>query len=91
MTIAWTTDESDNSVFTHEGWTVRIWAGDMGCPPRIEVNSPQSGEEVRVDEWGIEVNGEESGGWYRHPRAFTIPWAVAVAIIEARGIVMGTF
>lgn len=81
-----TTDEHGNQTFTHEGWTVRIWHPEWTS--RISVESPHSGEEVEVWPEGIWVNGESSGGWEGPgPNAFTIPWAVIGAIIEARAIV----
>ena len=84
-----TTDEHGNQTFTHEGWTVRIWSPEW-TSSRISIESPHSGEEVEVNEEGIWVNGESSGGWEGPgPRAFTIPWAVIEAIIEARAIVAG--
>ena len=84
-----TTDERGNQTFTHEGWTVRIWAPENPWS-RIEVFTPNRGEEVEVNEEGIWVNGESSGGWEGPgPNAFTIPWAVIAAIIEARAIVAG--
>ena len=82
-----TTDEHGNHTFTHGGWTVRIWAPESAWS-RIEVLTPNRGEEVEVVEEGIWVNGESSGGWEGPgPNAFTIPWAVIGAIIEARAIV----
>lgn len=84
----WITDEHGNRTFTHGGWTVRIWSSEW-TSSRISIDSPQSGEEVEVVEEGIWVNGEESGGWDLRPRAFTIPWPVIAAIIEARAIVAG--
>ena len=83
----WITDEHGNRAFTHTGWTVRIWSPEWTS--RISVESPHSGEEVEVYEEGIWVRGEEErGGWEGPgPKAFTIPWAVIGAIIEARAIV----
>jgi hypothetical protein len=82
----WTTDEHGNRTFTHGGWTVRIWSPEWTS--RISVESPHSGEEVEVHEEGIWVNGESSGGWEGPgPQAFTIPWPVIAAIINARAIV----
>jgi len=81
----WITDEFGLRTFTHEGWTVRIWSPEWRV--RISVETPHSDAEVEVDEVGIWVNGEESGGWDRRPRAFTIPWPVIGDIIEARAIV----
>ena len=83
----WITDERGNRTFTHEGWTVRIWSPEW-TSGRISVDAPHSGEEVEVHEEGIWVNGESSGGWEGPgPNAFTIPWEVIAAIIEARAIV----
>jgi hypothetical protein len=42
---------------------------------------------VEVGEEGIWVNGVDRGTWHDGPSAFTIPWAVVEAIIEARAIV----
>jgi hypothetical protein len=82
----WTTDEHGNRTFTHAGWTVRIWSPEWTS--RISVESPHSGEEVEVHEEGVWVNGESSGGWEGPgPKAFTIPWPVIAAIINARAIV----
>ena len=83
----WITDERGNQTFTHEGWTVRIWSPGPSWN-RISVESPERGEEVEVNEEGIWVNGQSSGGWEGPgPNAFTIPWAVIAAIVEARRIV----
>ena len=82
----WITDEHGNPTFTHEGWTVRIWSPEHWT--RISVVSPHRGEEVEVNEEGIWVNGQSSGGWEGlSPTDVTIPWAVIGAIIEARRIV----
>jgi len=82
----WITDEHGTRTFTHNGWTVRIWSSEWTT--RISAESPHSGEEVEVTEEGIWVNGTSSGGWEGPgPNAFTIPWPVITAIIEARGIV----
>lgn len=84
----WITNEWGNRSFTHEGWTVRIWSPDWCSGNRVCVESPHSGEEVEVNEEGIWVNGQSSGGWEGPgPAAFTIPWAVVAAIVEARAIV----
>lgn len=83
----WNVDEWGNRTFTHKGWTVRIWEKSKPWS-RINIESPHPGEEVEVDDEGIWVNGQSSGGWEGPgPNAFTIPWAVIAAIIEARGIV----
>ena len=83
----WITVEHGNRAFTHGGWTVRIWSPEW-TSGRISVDAPHSGQEVEVHEEGIWVNGESSGGWEGPgPNAFTIPWAVIGAIIEARAIV----
>jgi hypothetical protein len=83
----WITDDHDNQIFFHEGWTVRIWSPECKWN-RIEVNSPHAGEEVEVTEEGIWVKGESSGGWEGpSPSAFTIPWEVIAAIAAARQIV----
>lgn len=84
-----TTDERGNRTFTHGGWTVRIWSPEW-TSGRISVDAPHAGQEVEVHEEGIWVNGESSGGWEGPgPNAFTIPWEVIAAIIEARAIVAG--
>jgi hypothetical protein len=83
----WITNEWGNRTFTHEGWTVRIWSPEVSGN-RVCVESSHSGEEVEVTEKGIWVNGQSSGGWEGPgPNAFTIPWPVIAAIIEARAIV----
>jgi hypothetical protein len=83
----WTTNASGNRVFTHEGWEVQIW-GPEWPNSRISVASPRSGEEVDVSPEGLWVYGESGGGWEGpSPRAFTIPWPVITALIEARAIV----
>ena len=83
----WITNERGNQTFTHEGWTVRIWSPEYAWN-RINVESPHCGQEVEVTPEGIWVNGTSTGGWEGPgPSAFTIPWAVIVAIIEARQIV----
>ena len=83
----WITDEHGNQTFTHGGWTVRIWS--PGCSwNRINVDTPGAwgyNHYVEVGPEGIFVNGESSGGY--SPSAFTIPWEVIGAIIEARQIV----
>lgn len=81
----WITDEFGNRTFTHEGWTVRIWPPEWRV--RISVETPHPGTEVEVDEAGIWVKGEETGGWNWRSQAFTIPWAVIEAVISARAIV----
>lgn len=86
--IEWITDEFGNRTFTHGGWTVRIWSPESTWRNRISIESPHRGEDVEVTEEGIWVNGVSSGGWEGPgPNAFTIPWAVIGAIIEARAIV----
>ena len=83
----WITDEHGNRTFTHEGWTVRIWSPEHSWD-RINVDAPHNGQEVEVHEKGIWVNGTSSGGWEGPgPNAFTVPWPVITAIIEARQIV----
>jgi hypothetical protein len=82
-----TTDEHGNRTFDHAGWRVRIWSPEW-TSGRLSVDSPHSGQEVEVRREGIWVNGESSGGWEGPgPQAFTIPWPVIAAIIEARAIV----
>jgi hypothetical protein len=83
----WITDEHGSRIFSYAGWTVRIWAPENPWS-RINVDAPHNGEEVEVHEEGIWVNGESSGGWEGPgPNAFTIPWEVIAAIVEARAIV----
>jgi hypothetical protein len=86
MTTTWTSDEHGNKFFKHEGWEVQIWS-----PPwtsRVCVTSPERGVEVDVSEEGVWVHGESTGGWEGPgPRAFTIPWPVVKAIIEAQSVV----
>ena len=81
-----TTDEHGNQDFHHAGWRVRIWNNTWSN--RIDVTAPHSGVEVEVEEGGVWVRGESNGGWEGpSPQAFTIPWPVIAAIIEARAIV----
>jgi hypothetical protein len=83
----WTTDERGNRTFDHAGWRVRIWSPEVSFN-RIHVDSPHINEEVTVGIDGIWVNGESTGGWEGPgPQAFTIPWPVIAAIVEARAIV----
>lgn len=79
----WETDDGGNKKFVHMGWTVRIWNSEWKGS-RIDVDAPHAGEEVEVGEEGIWVNGVDRGTWHDGPSAFTIPWAVVEAIIEAR-------
>lgn len=82
-----TTDEHGNRTFTHAGWTVRISSPEWTS--RISVDSPHSGAEVEVGPEGIWVRGEDGGGGWEGPgpQAFTIPWPVIEAVIEARATV----
>jgi hypothetical protein len=84
----WTTNAIGNQVFNHEGWEVQIW-GPEWPNSRITVSSPHSALKVGdICPEGIWVYGESGGGWEGpSPRAFTIPWPVITAIIEARSIV----
>lgn len=85
----WITDEHGNQTFAHEGWTVRIWSADSPWR-RIDVSAPNVGRDnfqVEVTPEGIWVSGEICGEVESWPSAFTIPWAVIGAIIEARAIV----
>ena len=75
-----TTNEHGDRIFEHAGWEVRIWEGS----PEVTVNSPSPEHEVTVDPDGIWVNGSYRGAWSDGPSAFTIPWAVIEAIVEAR-------
>jgi hypothetical protein len=88
MTTTWTSDEHGNKVFKHEGWEVEIW-GPEWPHSRISVTSPIRGAEVEVNESGVWVKGEsETRGWEGpSPEAFTIPWPVVKAIIEAQSVV----
>jgi hypothetical protein len=79
----WITDERGNRTFTHEGWEVQIW-GPESPNSRITVTSPCTEHEVTVDPDGLWVRGSAHA---ELPEAFTIPWAVIEAIIEARAIV----
>jgi hypothetical protein len=79
-------DDSGNQDFHHEGWQVRIW-GEEHAWRRIEVTTPSDSTDVVVDEDGLWVNGVSSGTWCDGPQAFTIPWPVIEAIIEARATV----
>jgi hypothetical protein len=82
-----TVDEHGNQVFTHEGWEVQIWGPEWPAG-RISVTSPRGASGwVEVDPDGIWVNGIASGTWHDEPRAFTIPWPVIEAIVQARAIV----
>ena len=76
--------------FFYNGWTVRIWPGS---DRRIDVEAPdQRGpfgpyHRVEVSEDGIWVSGMYPGGFGYGgdaPSAFTIPWIVIQAIVEAR-------
>jgi len=93
MTVNWTQDEHGNQDFTHEGWSVRIWAlensglfRDKGVN-RIDVESPankvrrwRSKNEVDVYDEGIRVENMKR-------KVSTVPWTVLEAIFEARKIV----
>ncbi len=86
--MTWITDEFGNRTFTHANWVVQIWASHYGWASRISIDSPHRDNDVEINEEGIWVNGESPGGWEGSgPNAFTIPWAVIEAIIEAREIV----
>jgi hypothetical protein len=90
MTINWTQDEHGNLDWTHEGWSVRIWAlensglfRDKGVN-RIDVESPgqlarRGKNEVDVYDEGVSVESVEC--------VVSIPWTVLEAIFEARKIV----
>lgn len=82
----WTTDEHGNSDFRHGRWRVRIWHSEWKGS-QIEVTTDSDDTTVAVDGEGMWVNGVSSGTWHDAPHAFTIPWAVVEAIIEARAIV----
>ena len=82
----WTTNARGNQDFHHEGWQVRIWGGDHNWR-RIEVTTPSDSSDVTVDADGLWVNGVSSGTWHDGHHAFTIPWPVIEAIIEARAII----
>jgi len=79
------TNDGESQIFTHAGWQVRIWPAHW--TNRIDVTSPFSGADVEISADGVWVNGVSSGTWHDGPRAFTIPWPVIEAIIEARRIV----
>ena len=74
------TDEHGNRVFEHAGWEVRIWEGSH----EVTVTSPSPEHEVIVDPDGIWASGSYRGPYHDDPSAFTIPWAVIEAIVEAR-------
>ena len=83
-------DNGDGSQsFTLNDWTVRIWPG---LDDRIDVRaSGQLGGPLAPDHWvevdadGIWVSGTAPGfSDHRVPSAFTIPWPIIQAIIEAR-------
>ena len=78
--------------FEYKGWEVRIWPG---IDNRIDVEAPgQRGpfftgpyHRVEVSADGIWVSGMYPGGFSYSgdaPSAFTVPWAVIQAIIDAR-------
>ena len=83
-------DNGDGSQsFLFNDWVVRIWPGHDN---RIDVTAPgQLGGPLAPDHWvevdadGIWVSGK-APGFSDHPvpSAFTIPWPVIQAIIEAR-------
>ncbi|NDF15501.1 hypothetical protein EB061_09295 [bacterium] len=73
------------TVFEHEKW--EVWIQSPQRNNRIEVFPPHNGEEVEVYPEGIWVRGASDGSWHEQPEAFTIPWPVIAAIIEARAIV----
>ena len=77
----WITNEEGNStIFTHEGWTVRVGEGWIG------VTAPCAGHEVTVDDDGLWVRGADTYAHAEHPESFTIPWEVIAAVVEARAI-----
>jgi hypothetical protein len=51
------------------------------------VTTPSDSSDVVVDADGLWVNGVSTGTWRGGGGAFTIPWPVIEAIIEARAII----
>jgi hypothetical protein len=82
----WTTDEHGNRDFRHGRWCVRIWNKEW-TSGRIEVTTDSDCADVVVEAEGMWVNGVSSGSWHDGPHAFTIPWEVITAVVEARAIV----
>ena len=84
-----TTNENGEQTFTHEGWEVQIW--DSQWTRRIRVTSSISDDtrEVEVGPDGIWVLGSTRSAWSNDSCAFTIPWPVIEAIVEARAICNG--
>ena len=76
-----TVNEDGSRVFTHEGWTVRVGSDWIG------VTSPCADHEVTVDAEGLWVRGADPVGGAEYPEAFTIPWAVIEAVVEARATI----
>jgi hypothetical protein len=82
----WTTDEDGNRDFRHGRWCVRIW--NKECPwRRIEVTTDSDCADVVIEAEGMWVNGVTHGSWHDVPHAFTIPWEVIAAVVEARAII----
>lgn len=75
------TDEHGSRVFEHEGWLVRIGVEWIG------VTSPCTDHEVMVDPDGLWVRGADTRAHDDRPEAFTIPWAVIEAVVEARATI----
>jgi hypothetical protein len=82
----WTTDEHGNKIFTHGRWCVRIWHSEWKGS-WIEVTTDSDCADVVIEAEGMWVNGVSSGSWHDVPHAFTIPWEVITAIVEARAII----
>ena len=81
-----TVNEHGNQVFNHGGWEVQIW-GPEWPNSRITVTSPCTEHEVMVDPDGLWVRGSDTYAHAELPEAFTIPWAVIEAVVEARAII----
>ena len=79
------TDEFGNRTFTFNEWTVKVWSHvDHIC-----VETTRAGVQVEISNEGIWVLGESSGFWEGPtPEAFTIPWEVINAILEAKKLLL---
>lgn len=87
MTIAWTTDESGNSVFTHEEWRVTAWRADDEDPATVTVTHPMIVVgDLEITSRGMRLRRLGVRGALDFA---TIPFPVLAAIVEARGIIAG--
>jgi hypothetical protein len=87
--VNWIEDDFGNRKFTDQGWEIKIW-GSGSFEGKVDIMSPTfsgTSHEVEMEGEGIWVNGVSSGTYEDNPSAFTIPWSVIDAIIEARKIV----